>query len=165
MPSDLEPSRCTAGLSWAYMTPRSSILQIDGCRNRGRGEQARLLPWQEELKPPPRRANPLMEEGEQLGRGIRTGERGGGDEKGRRYPLLNTSITHGSASLSLQMVQTRERQPPTLKREGHDFYSRKGSCFCGERRIPLKATFKPLEGDEAEEDRCLEPRELRDKDA
>ena len=45
-------------------------------------------------------------------RGIGSGtrERRGGDEKGMRYPVLETSATQGSTPLSLQMAQWRERQ-------------------------------------------------------
>ena len=64
---------------------------------------------------------------------------------------------------SLQMVQRRERQPPTLRGEGHGSYFRK-DFFMGERRMPLKVIFEPREGIEDEETGRLEPRELQDED-
>ena len=64
---------------------------------------------------------------------------------------------------SLQMVQWRERQPSTLRGEGHGSFFRKEYFFWGEQTMPLKATFKPRDGDKEEEAGLLEPRELRDE--
>ena len=42
-----------------------------------------------------------------------------------RYPYRNTSTTQGSAPLSLQACQWRDRQPPNRVRQGDGSYFRK----------------------------------------
>ena len=54
-----------------------------------------------------------------------TGDSGGYLRKGMRYPTLSTSTTHGSAPLSLQACQWRDRQPPDRVREGDGSYFQK----------------------------------------
>ena len=51
--------------------------------------------------------------------------RGGLQRKGMRYPYRNTSTTQGSAPLSLQACQWRDRQLPHRVRQGDGSYFRK----------------------------------------
>ena len=76
--------------------------------------------------------------------------RGGLQRKEMRYPYRNTSTTQGSAPLSLQACQWRDRQPPNRVRQGDGSYFWKpegpassfGRPICSEvGRIPHSVVF------------------------
>ena len=77
---------------------------------------------------------------------IRYGERGGGEKKGIWHPQRNTSTTHGSVPLSLQMDQRRDRQPSTLRGKGLESYLQKDYFFgVGDQRtLESKETLQRL---------------------
>ena len=61
--------------------------------------------------------------------GMGSADSGGGLRKGMRYPSRRTSTTHGSAPLSLQACQWRDRQPPDRVKQGDGSYFRKPEGF------------------------------------
>ena len=85
------------------------------------------------------RAAPLMEVGAYEGMGMSHVDRGD-RRKGKRYPSRRTSITHGTAPLSLQACQWRDRQPPDRVRqgEGSHFWKPKGFEEGADPLPPLK---------------------------
>ena len=68
--------------------------------------------------------------------GMGSVNRGGGLRKGMRYPSRRTSTTHGSAPLSLQACQWRDRQPPDRVRQGDGSYFQKPEGFEGADPLP-----------------------------
>ena len=69
-----------------------------------------------------------------------------------RYPNLSTSTTHGSAPLSLQACQWRDRQPPVRVREGDGSYFRKPKGLEeGADPLPPLKRLRPPDREEGEE--------------
>ena len=97
------------------------------------------------------RATPLVDKGLQEGIGTGTGDSGVELRKGMRYPTLNTSTTHGSAPLSLQARQWRDRPPPVRVREGDGSYFRKPEGLEeGADPLPPRKRLRPPEREEEE---------------
>ena len=66
-----------------------------------------------------------------------------------RYPSRRTSTTHGSAPLSLQACQWRDRQLPDRVRQGDGSYFRKPEGFEeGADPLPPLKRLRPLESEE-----------------
>ena len=69
-----------------------------------------------------------------------------------RYPNRSTSTTHGSAPLSLQACQWRDRQPPVRVKEGDGSYFRKPEGLeGGAAPLPTLKRLRPPEREEEEE--------------
>ena len=104
------------------------------------------------------RAAPWMEVGAYEGKGMGSVDRGGGRRKGKRYPSRRTSTTHGSAPLSLQASQWRDRQPPDRVRQGDGCHFRKpeGVEEGADPLPPVKRMQPPERKEDAEHfpDRC-----------
>ena len=95
------------------------------------------------------RAAPLMEVGAYEGMGMSSVDRGGGPRKGMRYPSRRTPTTHGTAPLSLQACQWRDRQPPDRVREGDGSHFQKPEGFEeGANPLPPLKRLRPPEREE-----------------
>ena len=95
------------------------------------------------------RAAPLTEVGPYEGMGMSSVDRGGGRRKGMRYPTRTTCTIHGTAPLSLQACQWRDRQPPDRVREGDGSHFRKPKGFEeGADPLPPLKRMRPPEREE-----------------
>ena len=66
-----------------------------------------------------------------------------------RYPSRRTSTTHGSAPLSFQACQRRDRQPPDRVKQGDGSYLRKPEGFDeGADPLPPLKRLRPPEREE-----------------